>query len=113
MVIQNNYTFIKNQNSPIVSKTYINSSSDLFIMQIDGSFDTCMVKVEGRINPKAAWVSIGGVDLGTFAAVKDGFTKAGLYEFDIIGVRELRVNVSSLTGGEITVFGQFISSEED
>ena len=112
MVIQKNCRFVKNQDSPIVSDIFSNTSSDLMSLQIDGSFSACLIKLEGRTNSDAEWTSLAGINLSDFAMAKT-FTKAGIYELGIIGIREVRVEVLSVSGGTVSVFGQMISSEED
>lgn len=109
MVIQKNCEFLKNSNTPIVSKVFSNASGDILSLQITG--DDGVYHVEGRNNRKGDWVSLAGVSLSDFSAIRGGFTKPGLYEIGIIGIRELRVRVESVSGS-VTVFGQIISAEE-
>jgi hypothetical protein len=109
MVIQKNCEFLKNSNTPIVSKVFPNASGDILSLQITG--DDGVYHVEGRNNRNGDWVSLAGVSLSDFSAIRGGFTKPGLYEIGIIGIRELRVRVESVAGN-VTVFGQIISAEE-
>lgn len=109
MVIQKNCEFLKNSNTPIVSKVFPNASGDILSLQITG--DNGVYHLEGRNNRNGDWVSLAGVSLSDFSAIRGGFTKAGLYEIGIIGIRELRVRVESVSGS-VTVFGQIISAEE-
>lgn len=109
MVIQKNCEFLKNSNTPIVSKVFPNASGDILSLQITG--DDGVYHVEGRNNRNGDWVSLAGVSLSDFSAIRGGFTKPGLYEIGIIGIRELRVRVESVSGN-VTVFGQIISAEE-
>ena len=111
MVIQKNVHFIENTTTPMVSKQYPNASSDILDVQVDGSF-TGLIKVEGRLHRHGAWVSLAGINLSNFASANGGLKAPGLYEFSVIGIREIRVNVESLSGGAVSVFGQMISSEE-
>lgn len=111
MVIQKNCHFIDNKTTPMVSKHYSNASSDILDVQVDGNF-MGLIKVEGRLHQHGAWVSLAGINLSNFASANDGIKAPGLYEFSVIGVREIRVNVESLAGGAISVYGQLISSEE-
>lgn len=109
MVVQSNCTFVENANTPIVSKTFINSQGDVLSIQICGA--TGVFHLEGRTNKDAEWVSLAGIDLSDFSAHKGGFTKPGMYELGIIGVRQLRARVESTTG-DVSIFGQIISSGE-
>ena len=109
MVIQRNCDFVKNTTTPIVSKIFPNAAGDVLTLQISGA--SGKVHLEGRNSSKGDWVSLAGIDLSDFSAVRGGFVKPGIYEIGIIGIRELRANVES-TQGAISVFGQIISTEE-
>lgn len=109
MVIQKNCDFVKNTTTPIVSKIFPNAAGDVLTLQISGARGK--VHLEGRNVHKGDWVSLAGIDLSDFSAVRGGFTKPGIYEIGVVGIRELRVNVESAEG-EISVFGQLIRTEE-
>lgn len=109
MVIQKNCEFVKNSSTPIVSKVFPNATGDALTLQITGADG--VYYLEGRNNSRLDWVTLAGIDLSDFSAVRGGFTKAGLYEVGVMGVRELRVRVES-TQGQVSIFGQIISSEE-
>ena len=109
MVIQKNCEFVKNSNTPIVSKIFSNALGDTLTLQISGADG--VFHLEGRNNSAHDWVSLAGINLSDFSAVRGEYTKAGMYEIGIVGVRELRVRVESVQG-EVSIFGQIISTEE-
>ena len=109
MVIQKNCEFITNANTPIVSKHFPNSTGDILTLQISGA--NGVYYIEGRNKTKLDWVPLAGINLSDFSAVRDGFTKAGIYEIGVVGIRELRARVES-TEGNVSLFGQIISTEE-
>ena len=109
MVIQKNCEFVKNSNTPIVSKTFSNATGDTLTLQISGA--NGLYHLEGRNRSHHDWVSLAGIDLSDFSAVRGGFAKAGLYEIGIVGIRELRVRIERAEGN-VSVFGQIISTEE-
>ena len=109
MVIQKICRFISNTTSPIVSKIFPNPYADTLTLQIDGA--NGLYHVEGRTSAHDAWVSLAGIDLGELTAVRGGFTKAGIYELGVVGIREIRVRVERVDG-EVSVSGQLISAEE-
>jgi hypothetical protein len=86
-----------------------NATGDTLTLQITGADG--VYHLEGRNNRKGDWTSLAGINLSDFSAVRGGFTKAGMYEIGIMGVRELRVRVESIMG-EVSIFGQIMSSEE-
>ena len=110
MVIQKNCEFVKNSSAaPIVSKTFPNSTGDVLTLQISGA--NGVYHLEGRNSAHGDWISLAGIDLSNFSAQSGGFVKAGIYEIGIVGIRELRVRVES-TEGNVSLFGQIISTEE-
>ena len=109
MIIQKNCDFVTNIDSPIISKVFPNSSGDILSLQISGNEG--MYYIEGRNNSDGDWVSLAGINLSDFSAVRGGFTKPGLYELGIIGIRQIRARVESASGN-VSIFGQIISSEE-
>ena len=109
MVIQKNCEFVKNSSAPIVSKPFPNATGDVLALQISGA--NGVYHIEGRNNRFGNWVSLAGINLSDFSAQRGGFTKEGLYEIGIVGVRELRARVES-TEGNVSLFGQIISTEE-
>lgn len=109
MVIQKNCEFIENSTTPTVSRHFSNATGDVLTLQITGADG--VYHLEGRNSRHHDWVSLAGINLSDFSAVRGGFTKAGMYEIGIMGVRELRVRVES-TLGKVSIFGQIMSSEE-
>ena len=109
MVIQSNCSFVDNADTPIVSKTFVNGQGDVLSLQIDGA--NGVYYIEGRNNKDGDWVSIAGINISDFSPCKNGFTKAGLYELGIIGIREIRARIAE-TSGTVSIFGQIISSGE-
>ena len=112
MIIQRNVDFVKNINTPTVSKSYFNANSDVLSLHVYGTFSSGLVFIEGRTNKESEWVKLAAINLSDFSAVREGITKAGLYELGIASVRELRARVESIAGGNMTLFGQIISTEE-
>jgi hypothetical protein len=112
MIIQSNINFVKGINTPTVSETFFNSTSDTLTLQIDGDFTSGKFHLEGRVHDGGEWISLAGINLADFSVQKGGFTKAGLYELSIVSARALRARVESVEGGKVTIFGQVISTEE-
>lgn len=109
MMIQKNCDFITDLSSPKVSRSFFNPSGDVLTLQISGA--NGVYYLEGRNTFRGDWVPLAGINLSNFSAAKGCFTEAGLYEIGILGIREIRVRVES-TQGEVSIFGQIISSEE-
>ena len=102
MVIQKNCEFINGSSTPTVSKVYPNATADTLTLQIYGA--NGLYHLEGRNTSKGDWVSLAGIDLNDFSAIRGGIKKPGIYEFGIIGIREIRVRVE-VAEGEVSIFG--------
>jgi len=109
MVIQQNCNFIENASAPIVSKTFSNAASDTLTLQISGA--NGKYYLEGRNNSMGDWFALAGISLSDFSAHRGVFTKAGIYEIGVVGIREVRVRIESVEGN-VSIFGQMISTEE-
>lgn len=109
MVIQRNCKFIENTSTPTVSKTFFNATGDTLTVQIDGAEG--IYAIEGRNSANGAWYPLAAINLSNFAAMRDGLNAPGVYEIGIVGIRELRAKVDSVQG-QVSIFGQIISTEE-
>jgi hypothetical protein len=109
MIIQNNCNFVTKATESVVSKSFSNHAGDTLSFSITGA--TGVYYLEGRNHKEGMWCPLAGINLSDFSAVRGAYTQPGLYEIGILGVRELRVRVESVDG-EVTIFGQIISSEE-
>lgn len=112
MVIQDNIKFAREETAPGLSNTFFNGTSDVLSLEITGTFTSAVVMIEGRISTFGDWVPLAAVSLSDYSAYKNGITAPGIYEISIISIRELRLNIASIEGGDINVIGQLISSEE-
>ena len=110
MIIQKNLHFFKGMSTPTVSKAFPNSQSDILSVQISG-LTSGTIHIEGRNNAGGDWVSLAGISLSDFTPARGGFTKAGIYEIGVVGIREVRARAENVAGN-VTVFGQLISTEE-
>lgn len=110
MVIQKNIEFLKGMSTPTVSKTFPNSTGDILSVQLSGDFSGA-IHIEGRNRPNSDWVPLAGINLSDFSVARNGFTRAGLYEISIVGIREFRARVDGVDGN-IALSGQIISTEE-
>lgn len=111
MVIQRDAKFFENQTTSNISSTFVNPLADILTVQVSGDFNAGVLKIEGRNNNKGEWISLAGINLTNLSVSTDGITEKGIYEFGIIGIREVRANLESISGS-ISVYGQLISAEE-
>ena len=109
MVIQSNCNFVTNATSPIESKSYKNAQGDVLSVQISGA--TGVYYIEGRLIHNGTWCPLAGINLSDFSPVKGAYTKPGIYELGIVGIRDIRARVEAVNGS-VTIQGQIISTEE-
>lgn len=110
MIIQKNLDFFKGMSTPTVSKTFPNTQSDVLSVQISG-LTSGTIYVEGRNNQGGDWIPLAGINLSNFSPARGGFTEAGMYEIGVVGIREIRARAEGVSGN-VSVFGQLISTEE-
>ena len=95
------------------SNEFINNACDLCTLQIYGTATALKVQVQGMVDIDAnAWVSVASYDKGDLE-VQDGtggMTAAGIFTVDIAGIQKLRLNVASVSGGNVTVTAMFVDT---
>lgn len=109
-----NVLLIDAATSATVSSYVANNNCDVLGIQVTGTFTSATVFVQGMVNIDAnTWVNLAALDLTEFDMENAGITAAGLYEVGIEGVLRVRINVTAVSGGNISVYGKFASSASD
>jgi lysophospholipase L1-like esterase len=94
--------------APGISNIFVNNACAVCTLQITGSFTAAMVLVEGIVNVASnQWVTLAAFNLSDLSLEKDGADKAGIYQVGIEGILRVRMNVTEVTGGDITIAAQF------
>ena len=107
MIPQRNFVFVDGATSATTSNDCVNSMSDLLDLQISGTFTSCAVVLEGKVDLNADYETLKVINLGKFEAVAE-MEEAGIYEAAISGIQVVRVTVQSVEGGTITVVGRIM-----
>ena len=79
-------------------------SATSFAAAIEGTVNTIGADGSNLADADCQWVALGAVNLSTLATVAN-VTAAGIYEVTIAGVSRVRVNLSAVSGGSLTVVG--------
>ena len=108
MIIQKRCVFIMDAVDAIVSYPVYNNMSDVLVLEIQG--DDGEYVIEGRASDDGVWVPLAGINVSNYK-MSPTQTSAGVYEYSVIGLRELRAKVIS-TSGTVTLLGQLINSME-
>lgn len=105
-----NFLFFSGATSAGVSKAYANDTCDVCALQVSGTFTSATVKVQGKSDlAHGEYTDLAVIDLSALS-VKKAITAAGIYEAGIEGIQSVRVQVVSVSGGDITVFGKMTNS---
>lgn len=94
--------------APAISNVFVNNACAVCTLQITGTFTAATVLVEGIVNVASnQWVTLAAFNLSDLSLEKDGADKAGIYQVGIKGILRVRMNVTEVTGGNITIAAQF------
>lgn len=94
--------------APVISNVFVNNACAVCTLQITGSFAAATVLVEGIVNVASnQWVTLAAFNLSDLSLEKNGADKAGIYQVGIEGILRVRMNVTEVTGGDITIAAQF------
>lgn len=111
MWIRDNILFVDNQSAAFTSDVFNNYKDDEMTVQVDGTFSSATIIVEGRTNTGGDWYPMALIDLASLSLIEDGaITAKGRYDTAISGAKQVRVRVTAVSGGTVTVFGMAVSS---
>ena len=108
-----NWVFYKNTTSASSAddmKPFINITADTMAVEVRGT-GTFTLKMQGRtdINNGGAWEDIAVIKLSDLTK-KETITAPGIYELGIEGLQEVRANITSLSGGTLSVLGRAVNT---
>lgn len=92
---------MKNVSAPEISQVVVNNVCNLLTVQVYGSFSAAQIFVEGLTAVGSGqWEKVAVVDKNLNEPVigTDGITSAGIYQAAIEGLKNVRINIASVTG---------------
>lgn len=92
---------MENVSAPEISQVVVNNVCNLLTVQVYGSFSTAKIYVEGLTAVGSnQWEKVAVVDKNLNEPVigTDGITAAGIYQAAIEGLKNIRINIASVTG---------------
>lgn len=92
--------------SATTSAVFTNNVCDTCALQIWGTASAFKVQLQGMVDAASnAWVSIASYDKDDLTVVDGttGMTSAGIFTVDVSGVRKIRINLASVSGGNVNV----------
>ena len=103
---------IDGASAPTVSNVFVNNAAYLCVMQITGTYSAAVVKVQGMIDTGSAeWSDLAVFNLSNLDLTQDSEGN-GIYDTAIEGILRVRVNVTSITGGSISVLANFVGTAD-
>ncbi len=97
-----------------ISSVFVNSACDVLGIQVEGTFTSATVKVQGVVDENSTdWQDIAAIDLTDLSTKTSGITETGVYQAPIDSFNKVRVNVTAVSGGNISVYGQFADSSNN
>lgn len=107
MRVINSGLVINTATTPTASDEYINNSCDIVSLEVKGTFTSATVKLQGMIDPASTeWVDLAMINLTTWA-MAESINASGIYEGAIEGALKVRVNVTAVSGGNVSVYARF------
>lgn len=107
MRVISNGLIINGATSAINSDEYINNSCDIVSLEVKGTFSSATVKLQGVIDPDSTtWVDIGVINMTSYKTL-EAISAKGIFEGGIEGVLKVRVAVTAVSGGDISVYARF------
>ena len=105
MIVSNTFYFLKNANSATESPVTVSIQGETLTLQVDGDATNFSFQVLGCSD-------MGSKDFYVLNGFKTNFdlidtvSEKGIYTFGIEGISKIKVNLASITGGSLSVFGR-------
>ena len=88
----------------------VNLYSDILSIQVDGTFSAMTLKVYGKTTKEGdTFVELASVNMTTFDIVTS-ITSKGIFETAVEGICMLKLEISSISGGNATVDIRLVST---
>lgn len=108
-----NWVFYKNASSTSTAENmapFVNITNDVLAVEISGDA-SFVVKMQGRadIQNGGQWEDLAAIKLSDFS-VSNELKQTGVYEIGIEGLQEVRANITSISGGSISILGRAVNT---
>lgn len=103
------HTFHANTTSSNIGKELsITQEMTTLNVDISGINAGLNVEFEAKIDNNTTWKNIQGVSLGTMSLASSALSSNLIYQFDLTGLYKIRLNVTSITSGDVTIIGRVV-----
>lgn len=108
-----NWSFYKNATAASTEDNmtpFINMTGDVMSVEVRGAA-TFTLKLQGRTDllNGGVWEDLAAIKLSDFS-VSTEIKQTGIYEIGIEGLQEIRANITSISGGDLTVLGRAVNT---
>ena len=104
MVVTNKHYAVKDISAPQESKESYNTQSEVLTVQVEGNATAVEIEVLGASDLQAEeFYPLMGFDLTTLGS-SNTIEATGLYQFGIDGIAKYKFNITSVSGGTISIF---------
>ena len=105
MVVVNNFYFLKDAGAAQISAVTKNMTGENLTIQVDGDGSGFSLKLLGCSDMASeSYYDLTG--LSTSFETLQTITTNGIYSFGVEGIAKLKVQLTSITSGSVTVFGK-------
>ena len=105
MMNLNEKIFINEASSATISDIFDNYKGDVITLQASGDASAFSAKLEGRSDINADWSELAMINLKDLS-VNNAIATTDVYQSGLTGVTQIRVNLTSVSGGSVTIFGR-------
>lgn len=108
MIIYNNFIFLTDASSSTESEIFYvpNNKENTLTIQLSGESPSGVVlKILGLTDVENGdWTELAGISLSDYS-IKTYLSLIGIYQYDIEGIKQIKISLDFITSGSITVFG--------
>lgn len=108
MTVANNFVFLTNAATPQVSNELVNYNGDTLQLEVNGDGIVYSLTVYGKVDINSAYTPLSTVKLDGFEVSKT-ITSNGIYSCGISGISKIKVELTSIGAGSVSVFGRTMS----
>lgn len=105
MTVANNFVFLTNASTPQVSNELVNYNGDTLQLEVNGDGIVYSLTVYGKVDINSAYTALSTIKLDGFEVNKT-ITSNGIYSCGISGISKIKVELTSIGAGSVSVFGR-------
>lgn len=105
MTVANNFVFLTNASAPQVSNELVNYNGDMLQLEVNGDGIVYSLIVYGKVDINSEYTALSTIKLDGFE-VNETITSNGIYSCCISGISKIKVELTSIGVGSVSVFGR-------